>query len=209
MSTFALRSNPVYTSPNSKEFGIGVPVDSAAKAATGKSAAFCFVAPFMAAHSRSLRARQLLLRRVTGTPTRLGCRPDWRLDGSFTKTDPLEAAMASSLASGKSAQITSIVSALTGANAPRALLVSLDRNGQLEHVPVAFGESVLNIESDLQDHLSAKPVSTEWLLNLRDYIDCRLAARSEARGASAISIPRKNGFDIAYISAFRAIEVAQ
>lgn len=63
------------------------------KAATDESAVFCFVAPFMAAHSRSLTARQLLLRRVTGTPTRLGCRPDWRLEGSFT-TDPLEPTMA-------------------------------------------------------------------------------------------------------------------
>lgn len=74
--------------------GIGVPDGTAAKAATDEYAAFCIVAHFMAAHSRSLTARQLLLRSVTGTPTRLGCRPDWRLDGSCYATDTSEAIMA-------------------------------------------------------------------------------------------------------------------
>lgn len=74
---------------------IGVSVESAAKAATGKFAAFCFAAPFMVAHSRSRKVRQLLLRRFTGTPTRLGCRPDWRRGGSCQTTEPMEAKMAS------------------------------------------------------------------------------------------------------------------
>lgn len=88
-----------YPTPVSPEklIGIGVLDESAAKAATDEHAAFCFVAPFMAAHSRSRKARQLLLRRFTGTPTRLGCRLDWRREGSFT-TEPLEAIMAKSLA---------------------------------------------------------------------------------------------------------------
>lgn len=75
--------------------GIGVPDDTAAQSRNRKSAAFCIVAPFMVAHSRSLTARQLLLRSVTGTPTRMGCRPDWRLDGSCLSTDTSEATMAS------------------------------------------------------------------------------------------------------------------
>lgn len=119
---------------------------------------------------------------------------------SFNGT--LEAIMASS-STGNSAKTTAFISALTGANAPRALLVSLDRNGQLEHTPVAFGESVLNIETDLQDHLSAQPVSTEWMLNLCDYIDQRLASRGEARATGGVAIPRQDGaWAIAHINAF-------
>lgn len=86
--------NSLYNIANSQEFEIGVSVDPAAKAALFKSAAFCFVAPFLVAHSRSRKALQLLLRRVTGTPTRLGYLPDWRRSGSRLSTDPSEANMA-------------------------------------------------------------------------------------------------------------------
>lgn len=91
-----LRYNSLVTSKKGV-IEIGVSVESAARAATGEYAAFCIVPPFMAAHSRSRKARQLLLRRFTGTPTRLGCRPDWRRGGSCYATEPSEAIMANSL----------------------------------------------------------------------------------------------------------------
>ena len=209
MSHLSTTGKSLYTGPVSKEIGFGIPFAPAATSRnTDKFAAFAFEAPVLAAQVRSRKTRRFLLRRCAGIPTRLGCRPVWNPSGSFT-TAPSEANMASSHASGATAQTTSIVSALTVPNAPRALLVSLNRTGQLEQVPVLNGESLLNIEADLQDHLSATPVSTEWLLNLRDYIDCRLAARSEARGTGGVAIARKNGFDIAHINDFRAVEVQQ
>ena len=74
----------------------------------------------------------------------------------------------------------SYLAELTAPNAPRALLVSLADDGSLEHCPVDHGQSVLNIEAELFDHLCAKPCATEWLTALRDYIDARLAARAKA-----------------------------
>jgi transcriptional regulator of nitric oxide reductase len=97
------------------------------------------------------------------------------------------------------------LTALTAINAPRALLVSLDHKGRLTHQAIHTGQSIINIETELQDHLSAQPVSTEWLLNLRDYIDCRLSARAEAQRTGGIAIAHKSGFDIAHINAFSPI----
>lgn len=75
---------------------------------------------------------------------------------------------------------TSYLAELTAPNAPRALLVSLADDGTLMHQPVGGNQAVLNIEADLQDHLSAQPYTKEWLIALRDYIDARLAARAKA-----------------------------
>lgn len=74
----------------------------------------------------------------------------------------------------------SYLAALTEPNAPRALLLSLADDGNLEHCPVDHGKAVLNIETELQDHLSSKPYTTEWLTALRDYCDARLTARAQA-----------------------------
>jgi hypothetical protein len=58
-----------------------------------------------------------------------------------------------------------IMAALTVPNAPRALLVSLDRDGQLAHVPVGDAQSLVNIKDELIDHLSSYPHSDEWLVS--------------------------------------------
>ena len=55
---------------------------------------FALWLPFMAAHSRSRKTRQLLLRRFTGSPTRMGRRQDWTPGGGCLPTEPLEAIMA-------------------------------------------------------------------------------------------------------------------
>lgn len=86
----------------------------------------------------------------------------------------------------------------------RAVLVT-ERNGQLNITPVVYGESVLNIEKDLQDHLDDYPYPNEFLETLRDYCSGRLAARAEARATGGISIPRKGGWDIAHINAFDGV----
>jgi hypothetical protein len=96
-----------------------------------------------------------------------------------------------------------ILSALTGPQAPRALLVSLERNGELELTPVDHGQAVVNLDTELHDHLSASPRSTEWLLALRDYCDSRLAALAEAHATGGFTVPRADGgWDIAHINAF-------
>jgi len=101
-----------------------------------------------------------------------------------------------------------ILAALTGPHAPRALLVSLGRNGELELTPVDHGQAVINLDTELHDHLSAAPRSTEWLLALRDYCDCRLAARAEAQATGGVAIARKHGgWDIAHIDAFEPLVI--
>ena len=101
-----------------------------------------------------------------------------------------------------------ILAALTGPHAPRALLVSLGRNGQLEHTPVDHGQSVVNLDTELHDHLSASPRSTEWLLALRDYCDCRLAARAEAKATGGFCVPSQDGgWNIAHVNAFEPLVI--
>ena len=101
-----------------------------------------------------------------------------------------------------------ILAALTGTDAPRALLVSLERNGELELTPVDHGQAVVNLNTELHDHLSAAPRSTEWLLALRDYIDCRVAALAEVHATGGVAIARQNGgWDIAHVNAFTPLTV--
>ena len=84
-----------YDSLASKEVGIGLLVESAARAATDEYCGFLLSGtPFMAIQTGSRKARQLPLRGFTGRPTCLDCRPDWSLSGSLSTTEPLEAAMA-------------------------------------------------------------------------------------------------------------------
>lgn len=75
--------------------GIGVPIDSAASKAASRPLRLFHAGPAsMAALAGSRKARRLPLRGVTGTPTRQGCRPDWRRGGSHSLTDPSEANLA-------------------------------------------------------------------------------------------------------------------
>lgn len=72
---------------------------------------------------------------------------------------------------------------LSGPAAPRAVLVSMDLDGgkTLRYQPVKGPHSVLNIKTELLNHLADYPFSDAWLLELRDYVDQRLSARADAR----------------------------
>lgn len=97
---------------------------------------------------------------------------------------------------------------LAGPNAPRALLVTMGSNAQLQSQPIVMGQSIVNIRTELQDHLDAYPFPTEWLENLRDYLDGRLAARSEAARTGGCVIPRGPGrWEIAHAAAFQSLTV--
>lgn len=100
-----------------------------------------------------------------------------------------------------STAIENIKATLSGQNAPRAILVSLDQNGQLQQQLVANDESILNIHTELIDHLDASPRSTEFLVALRDYATGRLAARAEAKATGGVSMPRPGGWDIVHVMA--------
>lgn len=85
---------PSYTCAASKEVGFGIPVDSAARAATDKLCGFLLCGPLYGGPNVGPQGRQLLLRRVTGIPTRSGCHPVWNPSGSLSQTDPMEPIMA-------------------------------------------------------------------------------------------------------------------
>ena len=98
--------------------------------------------------------------------------------------------------------------ALTGPRAPRALIVSLDRNGQLTHRPISDGQSVVNLHTELFDHLNSAPQTDEYLLALRDYCDSRLAARAEAKASGGFMTPRASGgWNITHTSVFEPLTV--
>lgn len=101
-----------------------------------------------------------------------------------------------------------LVAALKAPNAPRALLVSLGDDGQLQYQPVERGQSVLRIEDELRAHLDSKPYATEWLVALREYLDQRLAAQAEARrtGGFVLAYPRE--YVVAHIPAFQPLQVS-
>jgi hypothetical protein len=90
---------------------------------------------------------------------------------------------------------------LSSQDAPRAILVSIEDDGSFKTQHVGHGESVLNIEADLFDHLNNKPVSTQFLQDLRDYCDGRLAARAEAGRTGGVSMPRAGGWTITHLNA--------
>ena len=98
-----------------------------------------------------------------------------------------------------------ILAALAAPGAPRALLVSVNRRGQLTLDAIEQGQSVMNIETELMDHLNSRPHSDAWLIALRDYCDGRLAARKEASATGGISIPMPGGWNIAHIAAFESL----
>ncbi len=64
----------------------------------------------------------------------------------------------------------------------RAVIVSDDGlTGRLAASPVAAGQSVVNLHTELTSHLDAEPLSDEYLSNLRDYCTARLEAKALAR----------------------------
>lgn len=99
------------------------------------------------------------------------------------------------------------LTALTGPSAPRALLVSLDRKGQLKYQQVEVGQSVVNLRTELFDHLNSAPQTDEYLQALRDYCDGRLAARADAKASGGFMTPRNGGWNITHMSAFEPLTV--
>ena len=81
-----------------------------------------------------------------------------------------------------------LVGMLAGPDAPRAALVWLDGD-KLAAKPVLNGTSLINLDTNLTDHLSAEPRSDEYLVNLRDYCQARLDARTEALRSRGIAVP--------------------
>lgn len=60
----------------------------------------------------------------------------------------------------------------------------------------------------LIDHLNDYPHTTEWLTELRDYLDARLAAREEAERTGGVVIPRAPGrWEIAHTNAYATVKV--
>lgn len=71
----------------------------------------------------------------------------------------------------------------------KAVLVWKDRDGTVRTQDVPHDSSVLNINRDLRDHLDDYPHSNEWLIQLRDYLNGRIAAQAEARKHGGFVIP--------------------
>lgn len=67
----------------------------------------------------------------------------------------------------------------------RALIVSPTGDGGHRTQTVAYGDSVLNVRTELKKHLSELPLSEEWLLDLRSYIDGKLTNLQKSRAQRA------------------------
>lgn len=93
-------------------------------------------------------------------------------------------------------RVEEIAAALShGFDGPRAFLVALDIDDgkTLRFQPVMNQHSVLDIETELKKHLNEYPHSTDWLEDLRDYIDQRLEARALAKAKGGLSLPAPGG----------------
>ena len=99
-----------------------------------------------------------------------------------------------------------ITAAIPGFSIPtgaRGVLVVDNGDGTFTMNPVAHGKSVLDVRTELLDHLSSFPCSDEWLHEMRDYCDARLQARAQARGTGGIAIARaERRWEIAHVQAF-------
>jgi hypothetical protein len=95
----------------------------------------------------------------------------------------------------------SIGAQLSSNNAPRAVLVSLDGAGHMVTQAIDCGKSILNLETELQDHLSSRPWDDQFLADLRDYCSGRLAARAEAHASGGVVMPRpSSGWNIVHVN---------
>lgn len=73
---------------------------------------------------------------------------------------------------------------------------------EYSEVPITHGMSALNLERDLQSHLNEYPFSDEWLAELRDFIEAKLAARQQAKKNGGIAIPLPKGHGFAVVTDF-------
>lgn len=95
----------------------------------------------------------------------------------------------------------SLLAQFKSSSAPRAVLVTPGQGDELNLLPIQDGNSLLNLETELFDHLSSKPYSSEFLQELMDYCAGRLAARAEAKATGGISTPRpKGGWNIVHVN---------
>lgn len=105
------------------------------------------------------------------------------------------------------ATTANLLAALTQPGAPRAIIVSLGLRGEIVHQPVGEGQSVMRLD-ELQDHLNARPISAEYLADLRNYCEGRLAAMDEACKSGGFVIPRATGqWEISHANAFQPVTV--
>lgn len=107
---------------------------------------------------------------------------------------------------------SSITAAIPGFTIPpgaRAVLVTDAGDGQFQLHPVEIGKSLLNVRTELLDHLNAYPHTDAWLEDLRDYCTSRLAARTEARSTNGMVIARRHGrWEIAHAPMFHPLNAA-
>lgn len=85
-----------------------------------------------------------------------------------------------------------LVAALTAPGAPRAFIVSLDRQGQIVAQPLGNDQSVLDLSTELISHLNDYPHSTGYLAAIRDAIDQRLEMRRRAQAKTAATPRRRS-----------------
>ncbi len=101
--------------------------------------------------------------------------------------------------------IPAAAEALLADPSARAVLVYPDDDGSLALKPVAYGQSIIAIERDLLDHLSARPLNPAFLHELRAYCDSRLEASAQARDTGGFVIPDDRGWRIAHVGAFQPL----
>lgn len=95
---------------------------------------------------------------------------------------------------------TEILALLRGG--ARGVMVTPGQSGQgLTAKAIAPGQSVVNLETELLDHLDSYPHSSEWLTDLRDYLDQRLAARAEVKRTGGVSMPSATARYILHVHA--------
>lgn len=91
----------------------------------------------------------------------------------------------------------------------RAVLVTDAGEGNFTLHPVEHGKSMLNIRTELLDHLNAYPHTDAWLEDLRDYCASRIAARGESRATGGVVIPRQHGrWEIVHAQMFQPVGAA-
>lgn len=100
-----------------------------------------------------------------------------------------------------SAVIETQIQALLRVGARGVMVTPGQGNQGLTAKAIAPGQSVLNLETELRDHLDSYPHSSEWLTDLRDYIDQRLAARTEVKRTGGISMPSATARYILHVQA--------
>lgn len=84
----------------------------------------------------------------------------------------------------------------------RAVLVSRNVDGSYRQMPVSPSSSVLDLHTELLNHLNEYPYSDEWLIELRDFVEAKLQARQSARKVDGFVTPLPTGRGFAIINNF-------